>query len=794
MINLICGPQWIPVKTRNGRKYIRPDQITDPDVLFPDWSRPDLNIACIEFLIGLLFMACPPENDEDWEERRKPDAEGVRTQLARYAGAFNLGGDGPRFMQDLEAFENDGDPTPVDMLFIDSAGSNTARNNADLMVHRARYPTLPPAEAAMALYALQAFAPTGGAGNRTSMRGGGPMTTLVVPHADCSLYDLVWANVPDGFPARMDDLPWMRPTRLSNAKDAITCPIGNGMPVETFFGMPRRLRLTFTGQAVSGVVQRPYGTNYALWEHPLTPYYRLAGNGIAASASSGRIVRLSQLAGYCMRERQWPARARPNLADLPGQGTRKRIPACAGSGCRLGDGQYEAPRLHLVGTTADRSGAGADHLIARHDPAAELYASDLRARLKPVLGEKSALEATVEAFYQQTESSFQACLGPLQQGKAVAASWVADLRQVALRLYDGATLHGFDQRDAEAIAGIVENRSYLAAGFSGHGKTGAAAFDLLQLPLPARSAKREKHSHERRGSAKTAAPFLTWWRACLRPEEDTSAARALRARLRRADSVVDVLAEAEVHKLAATVPFLRQRPDILADIVCTLALVKTYTPARLARQLGPGQSEQRALSKARFEKLMRASRGELRAALRRALPMTDYGCNIEVPGPRHHQLGPRRHPPALVVRLFPHPAPDSGLQGSDKGTSGMTTFLQFHLLTVYPPSNPNRDDQGRPKMVTLGGTPRLRLSSQSVKRAVRMSEAFQGNLAGHLGLRTKRISEMAAEHLIARGATEAQAARIASDIAKAFGKTETAGKGATGPEHNTTLAFVSPGA
>lgn len=122
----------------------------------------------------------------------------------------------------------------------------------------------------------------------------------------------------------------------------------------------------------------------------------------------------------------------------------------------------------------------------------------------------------------------------------------------------------------------------------------------------------------------------------------------------------------------------------------------------------------------------------------------------------------------------------------------MTTFLQFHLLTVYPPSNPNRDDQGRPKMVTLGGTPRLRLSSQSVKRAVRMSEAFQGNLAGHLGLRTKRISEMAAEHLIARGATEAQAARIASDIAKAFGKTETAGKGATGPEHNTTLAFVSP--
>ena len=49
----------------------------------------------------------------------------------------------------------------------------------------------------------------------------------------------------------------------------------------------------------------------------------------------------------------------------------------------------------------------------------------------------------------------------------------------------------------------------------------------------------------------------------------------------------------------------------------------------------------------------------------------------------------------------------------------MTTFLQFHLLTAYPPSNPNRDDQGRPKEAHYGGAPRLRLSSQSIKRAVR---------------------------------------------------------------------------
>lgn len=32
----------------------------------------------------------------------------------------------------------------------------------------------------------------------------------------------------------------------------------------------------------------------------------------------------------------------------------------------------------------------------------------------------------------------------------------------------------------------------------------------------------------------------------------------------------------------------------------------------------------------------------------------------------------------------------------------MATFLQFHLLTVYGPSNPNRDDQGRPKQACVG--------------------------------------------------------------------------------------------
>ena len=57
-------------------------------------------------------------------------------------------------------------------------------------------------------------------------------------------------------------------------------------------------------------------------------------------------------------------------------------------------------------------------------------------------------------------------------------------------------------------------------------------------------------------------------------------------------------------------------------------------------------------------------------------------------------------------------------------------FIQLHLLTSYPPSNPNRDDLGQPKSAWMGGTKRLRISSQSLKRAWRTSETFKNVLSG----------------------------------------------------------------
>lgn len=99
----------------------------------------------------------------------------------------------------------------------------------------------------------------------------------------------------------------------------------------------------------------------------------------------------------------------------------------------------------------------------------------------------------------------------------------------------------------------------------------------------------------------------------------------------------------------------------------------------------------------------------------------------------------------------------------------MTRFVQLHLLISYPPSNLNRDDLGQPKTARLGGTERLRVSSQSLKRAWRTSELFQQQLAGNIGTRTKRLGLEAYHALVAAGIGEKQATEWAGKIARVYG-------------------------
>ena len=96
-------------------------------------------------------------------------------------------------------------------------------------------------------------------------------------------------------------------------------------------------------------------------------------------------------------------------------------------------------------------------------------------------------------------------------------------------------------------------------------------------------------------------------------------------------------------------------------------------------------------------------------------------------------------------------------------------YPKLHFLTSYPPANLNRDDLGNPKTARLGGVERLRVSSQSLKRAWRTSQTFQQELAGSIGTRTKRLGVKVFEALKAKKVAEKKAQEWAEEIAKEYG-------------------------
>ena len=72
-------------------------------------------------------------------------------------------------------------------------------------------------------------------------------------------------------------------------------------------------------------------------------------------------------------------------------------------------------------------------------------------------------------------------------------------------------------------------------------------------------------------------------------------------------------------------------------------------------------------------------------------------------------------------------------------TNNTKKYIQLHILTSYPASNLNRDDLGSPKSVVMGNAMRLRVSSQSLKRAWRTSDVFKAALGVDIGTRTKEL-------------------------------------------------------
>ncbi|HAP98606.1 MAG TPA: type I-E CRISPR-associated protein Cse1/CasA, partial [Rhodospirillum rubrum] len=229
----------------------------------------------------------------------------LQAALSPLAFAFDFDGDGPRAYQDTSDLAA-ADCRPITGLFIDFPGENTLKNNADLFIKRRDASALCLPYAAAATITLQTYAPSGGAGHRTSIRGGGPLTTLVAPRRRlagggevATLWDRIWANVPDqkwdgsdpiaGDPADHANWPLVFPwlaAAITSSHGQIVAP-ADATKRQSFFGCPRRLRLVFqqaspdhpcvlggpAGAIMAvGFRTQNYGANYEGWTHPLSPY------------------------------------------------------------------------------------------------------------------------------------------------------------------------------------------------------------------------------------------------------------------------------------------------------------------------------------------------------------------------------------------------------------------------------------------------------------------------------------------------------------------------------------------
>jgi CRISPR system Cascade subunit CasA len=499
-----------------------------------DWPRPDFRIATLELLTGLLTTASPPGGGDEWlgSWNEPPKPTELDDAFAPFVHAFELDGDGPRFLQDMEDLQSGTEP--IERLLIESPGESTNSKNTDLLVHRNRVTTLSRAAAAMALYTFQSWAPAGGAGNRTGLRGGGPLVAMVMPGPAPTLWQTVWANVPEGGAAPGPDqlplvFPWLAPTVISEGAAIVTPQTAH--PLQCWWGMPRRIRLDFathaapqacdlTGQADNVQVvswrQRPRGANYAFWgdSHPLTPHYQQKVNteklplhpqpgGIGYRHWLGLVVEAPDgLRMPAASVSKWYAGGRGMDVGVP----RARLIAAGYDMDNMKARGFVESEMPLPSARDNDARKALDDLAKRLVESAELVASLLRSAVRNALFSAGAtvkpdaglLNAVRERFWEETESRFFAALdtaakatGEASQGERTA--WRNDVRDVALRLFDEAAPLSADAGWA-AAARIGKARRILGVSLAGYGPTGTQLLEKLVLPAVESKATKKKRS------------------------------------------------------------------------------------------------------------------------------------------------------------------------------------------------------------------------------------------------------------------------------------------------------------
>jgi CRISPR system Cascade subunit CasA len=551
---------WIPWRRRNGSiEWGSPALIADAwgdnPIVAVAAPRPDFGGAIEEFLIGLLTIALQPEDEQVWFERwRQPPTTGqVQRALESLPPAFDLEGDGPRAFQDLSVQDlARSETSPIEHLLVDAAGDQTVRLNKDLFIKRDRFERLGRPAAAMALITMQTYAPAGGQGHRTSLRGGGPLTTLVDPRVDVNgvllagdrpLWQKLWANVqtrdqwetavPDNLPGLPTAFPWLSRTRTSEGKPGRLTTPTDVHPLQAYFGLPRRIRLEFDGPGTCGLTGRAdertvvgfrmknYGTEYTAWRHPLSPYYwdKKDAEWRAVHGQSGGIA-----------WRDWVGLA----FRTPEGASREPAPAVAAFNRRAGRLGLATFRVHAFGYDFDNMKArswieASMPSFAVADPFKEQLVRDTAIRLTDatgyastvllgqvkralfensdeVPGDLSAVKgelwaATEQAFYDAIGAVVRASESPEDVPDAVCREFLPTLVTTGTSVFDrwcpssGST--------PTILRRIVSARYSLVMTLRGYSPLGEKLFGALRIPLPGGGrAARKAAKGSRKGTAR----------------------------------------------------------------------------------------------------------------------------------------------------------------------------------------------------------------------------------------------------------------------------------------------------
>lgn len=535
-LSLIRCP-WLPLRRRSGHiEWVEPFRITDgigsdPFLAFA-WPRPDFNGAAHEFLIGLLATTAAPENEDAWEEWWfAPPAPGVlEARFESAADAFDLDGPGPRFLQDLDPLES-AEEKAVAALLIDAPGAQTLRNNADLFVKRGSAQVLGRGTAAMALFTLNAYAPSGGVGHRTSLRGGGPLTTLAI--AGDHLWGRIWPNVETaeaitnrwpGSSLPNDPaatFPWLGPSRTSNPKadGRATTPV-DVHPLQTYWGMPRRIRLRFeeakgrrcvlTGiedeTVVAAFRTRNYGIDYSEgFDHPLTPYY-------AQKAGAVRLPVHPRPGGLSYRH--WPGLIAPSADGLrqPARTVRHALnerfamstkPRFAAFGYDMDNMKARAwieAEWPLPLVADEEARMSLEEFVQQAVKGADMVSRLLVRAVKSALYDRPVDAAgdhgfVAERFFRDSEADFYEAFAAAEEAVRTRSgtdpedptletrlAWAKRMAEPALRLFgECAPDDALESRDMERH---VRARFYLHLALGGRGKDGKALFGELGIPVP----------------------------------------------------------------------------------------------------------------------------------------------------------------------------------------------------------------------------------------------------------------------------------------------------------------------